>query len=208
MKTGFMRHLRSVRARITIVATAVFAVAFVLAAWGLVRTVDHRVRSSARSTATGEVNDLEHQIFERTPLNQLTPESHAVYFQVVDAGSGHQVVGSNAPTGTTMLSFDARGTPHARALAGAKGQTIYSQPTPVRYPLFNQGTGFAQFHQGWLIVAASFEGADKSVTTLRHSLWIATPLLILLVALMTWLFVSGALQPVESIREEVEEIKA
>ncbi|HEY1740904.1 MAG TPA: HAMP domain-containing sensor histidine kinase [Acidimicrobiia bacterium] len=208
MTTGFMRHLRSVRARITIFATAVFAVAFVLAAWGLVRTVDHRVRSSARSTATGEVNDLEHQIFEGTPLNSLTPESHAVYFQLIDAGSGHQVVGTNAPTGTTMLAFDSRGTPHAQQLAGVKGETIYSQPTLVRYPVIDQETGFRQFHNGWLIVAASFEGADKSVTTLRHSLWIATPLLILLVALMTWLFVSGALQPVEAIREEVEEIKA
>jgi signal transduction histidine kinase len=57
-------------------------------------------------------------------------------------------------------------------------------------------------------VAASLDGADKSGTTLRHALWIATPLLVLLVALMTWLFVSGALQPVEAIREEVEEIKA
>ena len=142
MTTGFMRHLRSVRARITIFATAVFAVAFVLAAWGLVRTVDHRVRSSARNTATAEVNDLEHQIFERTPLSELTPESHAVYFQLIDAGPGHQVVGTNSPTGTTMLSFDSRGNPHARPLAGVKGETIYSQPTPVRYPVINQVTGF------------------------------------------------------------------
>src|SRR4051794_30021094 len=104
MTTGFTRHLRSVRARITIVATVVFAVAFVAAAWGLVRTVDRRVHSSARSAAEAEVRDLEDQILANR-VNELTPQSHAVYFQLIDA-TDHSVLRGNAPPGAMLLSFN------------------------------------------------------------------------------------------------------
>ncbi len=197
-----MRHLRSVRARITIAATVVFAVAFVAAAWGLVRTVDRRVHSSARDAAAAEVHDLGDQISTGRQLSQLTPQSHAVYFQIVDRQT-HTAVGGNLPTGTALLRFDDHGVPHAVKPHGVKGEMVFSSPTLVSY-----GQRFGPRFPGWLVVAASLEGADKSVTTLRHALWLATPLLVLLVALMTWLFVDRALRPVEAIREEVEEIRA
>src|SRR3954447_13558635 len=105
MGTGLTRHLRSVRARITIAATAVFAVAFVAAAWGLVRTVDRRVHSSARSAAVAEVHELEDQVLSR-PLSEVRPQSHAVYFQIFDYQTRQPQIG-NVPPGTTMLRFDA-----------------------------------------------------------------------------------------------------
>jgi signal transduction histidine kinase len=132
--------------------------------------------------------------------------AHAVYFQLIDASSGTNVL-SNVST-SSILRLDAKGDPYTAKLPGLKADMVFSQPTPVNYPVIDQATGFASLHNGWLVVAASLENADKSVTTLRHALWLATPLLILLVALMTWFFVTRALQPVESMREEVEEIGA
>src|SRR3954447_3824871 len=200
MRSGFARHLRSVRARITIAATLVFAVAFIAAAWGLARTVDRRVHSSARSAAEAEVHDLKDQVLSTRRLSDVRPLSHAVYFQFFDYQTRQPLVG-NVPPGTALLRFDSNGTPHPAKLDGVKGEMLFSLPTRVYESSIDASPTF------WLVVASSLEGADKSVTTLRHGLLLATPILILLVALMTWFFVSRALLPVESIRREVEEIR-
>ena len=55
-------------------------------------------------------------------------------------------------------------------------------------------------------VATSLEAVSETVATLRGLLVVGVPLLILLLAAVTWTVVGRALRPVESIRAEVADI--
>ncbi len=194
---GITRRLRTVRAQITIVATVVFAVGFIVAAFSLVRVVDREVHRSARSATETAVRDLQDQILHlHRPLSALQARP-SVFWQIID--DQNRFVAGAFPK-TPLLHLDAQGQPHTTKLPGTTAETVFSTPTRI--------TVLDLDEPGWLVVASSLEGADRSVATLRHALWLATPGLILLVAIMTWLFVGRALRPVEAIRNEVEEIRA
>ena len=55
-------------------------------------------------------------------------------------------------------------------------------------------------------MATSLESVSDTVATLRGLLFVGVPLMILLLAVVTWTVVGRALRPVESIRAEVADI--
>ncbi len=185
---------RSVRARVTIAATEVFAVAFIVAAIGLVRVVDSRVHDAVQGATKTALESVVQQIVHKTPYAQIQFTSgEPVYFQVFDANN--QLAVSNVGT-QPIVSFDAKAKP--RSLPGKSNYVRL-----VRRVIEPNGSLDAT-----IMVASSLQSADRSIDALSRSLIFVTPFLILLVAFMVWTFVGRAFQPVASIRNEVESISS
>lgn len=187
------RAVNSVRARTTFVATAAFAIAFIAAAYTLVRVVDTRVKDSERRTANAALQLAYQQLetnngvidIQRIDAMMRTP----VYVQLYDG-----ITGSRAD-GLASRSL-------ARVAADGSIDSIDSRFMMIRQRV----TLTANQHPGWLVVASPVESANRGVDALRRGLLIATPALTLLVAMIVWWLVGRALLPVEQIRREVESI--
>jgi signal transduction histidine kinase len=59
-----------------------------------------------------------------------------------------------------------------------------------------------------VVVASPLDGVQRSINTMKGSLLTAFPFVVALVAMVAWLVVGRALQPVEAMRREVEVITA
>jgi signal transduction histidine kinase len=191
-----MRAFGSVRVRITVAATLVFAVALGVASWMLVGTVRTSLQDKARSESRTAIAEYTRRIragMEPTALPTLTFDG-VVYVQVLDANGN--VVGG---TGLGVLS-DALVRPDGTrrsVIVSPSGQALVIAEQ-VRAP-----TG------RYTVVAASpLDAVRRSVDALSHSLWIAMPCLVLLVGIVAWYVTGRALRPVEAIRAEVEAISA
>ncbi len=187
------RALRSVRARTTLVAAGAFGVAFVIAAFTLVRVVDVRVHDQARRTTQAALQAAAQQIANHGPEQVERALREPVFVQLYDA-TGTRLDGLAGPS---IAKFDRQG----RIVS-------YQYPTSGEYFVLRQRVQFLDNTNGWLIVATSLESANRGVSTLRRVLWFVTPALIALVALIVWLLVGRTLRPVEEIREEVEAISS
>ena len=184
---------QSVRARVTIVATEVFAIAFIVAAFGLVRVVDDRVHETVKNATNAALKGVVQQILNGTPFAQLQIEGQPVYYQVINSNNVIESTNLNGRDPIQPLSAGVR----PRELPGKSKYERLSQR------VINPVTGKCCYT---VQVASSLDSADRSVETVRRSLLIATPLLIALVAAMIWTFVGRAFRPVAKIREEVESI--
>lgn len=188
------RALNSVRARTTFVATAAFAIAFIAAAYTLVRVVDRRVQDSERRTANAALQ-VAYQQFQTTNTIDIRGIDETlrtpVYVQIYDGVTGDRVDGLSSRS-------------LARVGPGGSIERIDSRFMMIRQRVTLQ----ADQHPGWLVVASPVESANRGIAALRRGLLIATPALTLLVAVIVWWLVGRALLPVERIRREVESISS
>ncbi len=184
---------RSVRARVTIIATEVFAIAFIVAAILLVRVVDSEVHDTARKATKVALAGVVQQLVNETNLSQPPILSEPVFFQIYD--HNRNLTRTNLSSSAPITTFDG-----AREVAKLPGKNNYVRLTKV---VVYQGTAI-----GTVMVASSLESADRSVATLTRSLFFVTPGLILIVAIMVWSVVGRAFRPVAKIREEVESIRS
>ena len=181
------------RARVTIAATEVFAIAFLVAAFGLVRVVDNRVHEAASSTTRTAIEGLVNQVVNNTPLERVRPSvSIPLYFQVFYA-NGARAGNLDGDPILTMTSGQSD-----RKMPGNGGYVRFERT--IRTP---QGAVFAR-----IFVASSLDNAVRGVDTLKRSLYLATPILIAMVAWMAWVVVGRAFRPVAAIREEVTTISS
>ncbi len=186
-----LRSLRSVRARTTLVASTVFAVAFIVASFALVRVVGSEVRDrTVRSTRAALEGAAQQVASGIAPTRIQAALKQPLYYQVFDDG------------GTLLAGY----TGAAMATRTTGGRWVTHPPSYGHWIVLPEAVRFRDGTIGTLVVAASLESADRSISTLRHKLWIATPALIAVVALLVWLLVGRALRPVEAIRSEVDAI--
>ncbi|MDX1690433.1 MAG: HAMP domain-containing sensor histidine kinase [Acidimicrobiia bacterium] len=82
------------------------------------------------------------------------------------------------------------------------GVPDYPEPTPVTGADGSVLTGIA----GSSIVLPSLESVRASVDRVSLGIWLALPVLVILLGLLVWLIVGRALRPVEQIRRRVAEI--
>ena len=185
------RSLRTVRARTTLVATGVFAVAFVVAAVALVRVVDAEAHDRAlRSTRTALEGAAQQIAAGAAPTRIQAALKQPVYFQVFDSG------------GTLLAGYSGA----AMAARADDGRWVLRAPTTGHWIVLPRQLRFRDGTTGTLVVAASLESTDRSITALRRKLWVVTPLLIAVVAALAWVLVGRALRPVEAIRSQVAAI--
>src|ERR1700675_3476491 len=193
----------SVRARATLAATLVVAMALTGTAVVLLAVLRGNLLTSARTTALVRATDIANQASTaQLPPTVVLGGDENGFIQVVD--SAGRVLASSA---------------NMRGKAPVASLRLSSPPitTTTRVNLPSEPTGrfvvvgvAVKTSAGQVAVYAgsSLETADQAVAATRAVLLVGVPLLVVLVAVLTWLVVARALSPVEAIRRQVAAISA
>jgi signal transduction histidine kinase len=192
MLRNAVARLRSVRLRVTIVATLVTGVALTASAIALVSAVEHRLQDQIRSQTEQTADRVAVALQTGTPYDQaLAAPSLGTAVYIV--GPGGQILAST--------------------IGGAVGQSAPAGylPPDVRY-VTTGGVEIAAHdvdRPGDLlrvIAASPLAEVQRSVSELSRLLWVGIPVLVALVGGLAWVLAGRALTPVDRLRAEVDEI--
>ncbi|MFF4187605.1 ATP-binding protein [Streptomyces sp. NPDC001691] len=191
---------RSVRARATLGASVVVALALGVASFGLLGLLENNLLRNAQTAAERQAVVTAGLAAAGRLDAVLTPDRGADFLQVVDA-SGRVLAASPNLAGRPALSTarpsapgTVRGTWNGRPVREEHRQRVVQVTTAT-------SKGLVTVYAG-----TSLREADAADEFIRASLIFAVPLLVLTVALVTWRVTGWALRPVEAIRAEVAEI--
>ena len=187
------RQLSGMRVRTTVVAVLVVGAALLTAAAGLVATTRHSVHENVRDSATLYAQDLAAQLTAGTPPSRIAvPDQDELLVQILSA-DGRVVSASPDLNGKPAL---------ARPPVGKSADV--GRPTGDDRML---AVAAASEDGRWTVVAAkSVDVVAESTHAVVIGLVVGLPLVLLLVAVLTWRMVGRTLAPVERIRREVEAI--
>jgi len=192
----------SVRARTTLLATALVAIGLAVGAVVLVATLDRSLVASRDGIAKARVDDLAGLASRGAIPAVLTNVDDDGVAQVIDehgrvlAGSSNIVgagpIGPVLPPGSTE--------PVVRTLRNA--------PDDKETETYRVWSRSASSPGGpvTIYVGSSTESVPEASRTLRRALLSGVPLTVFLIGGLTWVLVGRALRPVEAIRSEVAEI--
>jgi signal transduction histidine kinase len=191
----------SLRARLTLTATAALACALVAAAWLFSFTLGR----SVTTTLDGSARNSAQQVVALIDANRL-PDPILITgdttIQVV-AGDGRIKAASPGAdrlvpllSGTRLAT--ARRTGHGSFLDGRP----YGLAEPLRVVALPAGDGST------VIAATSYDQARYSLGRVARTLFIGTPALLLVLAATSWLVIGGTLRPITELRRGAEEITA
>ncbi|GAA3507959.1 signal transduction histidine kinase [Streptosporangium album] len=195
---GWWRR-KSLRFRLTAVASAVLGVALALSAYvmigvlgnSLLATIDESTYQRAR-----EVVSLADA--ERLPDELTSPDG--ILVQVID-GTGRI---THATTGTDRLvPLLNRG---ERTAAIRENRARFLNGAPYGVPHTLRARVLSADHGLTVIAARPFSEVQASVTTAGHVLVVGTPLLLMLLAGASWVIIGGTLRPITALRRGAEEI--
>ncbi|GAA1815037.1 ATP-binding protein [Agromyces neolithicus] len=183
------RRRGGVRERITLVATSVVAVALVLGAVGFWVTLHTSLFDGLRNAAEQDAAVIAERI-EVDGLGSISePDERLV--QVVDESGTIIFASEDAPSAPVAEDDDA-------APVSVDDETFV---TAVEG--FSSDAG-----DGIVIVGRDTEAAEDTLATIAQLLWIAVPLIVMLVAATSWIIVGRALSPVERMRRQVDGVTA
>lgn len=220
------RPFGSVRAKATLGATLVVAVALVAAGIAVLLALRSNLGGQADAEADAAARRVASQIAAGTPYAELElPDAEDHPVQVVDrdgrllavsedleAISGTGVPGvTPAPSPGTDRDDDDADDPEAGSVGettwhGEGRATVDGQDATYR---FSQVEATDPRDETVLVYAgASLEGRQSTVGTAAVAMMTGLPLLLGVVAVVTWLVTRRALRPVEDIRREMAAITA
>ena len=177
------------RTRITLVATSVVAVALVLGAVGFWLTLRTSLYDGLRDAAAQDAAVIAERI-ESGGLGSISePDERLV--QVVDE-SGTMIFATEDAPSTPVADDD-----------DAPPVSIDDETFLTAVESFSTDTV-----DGIVIVGRDTESAEETLATVARLLWISVPLIVVLVALTSWIIVGRALSPVERMRRQVDGVTA
>lgn len=184
------RGWRSVRGRTTLGATVVVAVALLIGAFSFYGVLSTSIHDSTERAAEQRLDELA----ERAggPGGKEVDDLDDEILQIIGPDGSVRAASEDAreKLGSTPLPID--DDPQTMTVDGESvlvvSEDIEGDQT--------------------LVLAVSMDDDAETLATVATLLAIAVPLLLLLVAVTTWLVVGRALRPVERIREEVDGITA
>ncbi|SFS15745.1 Signal transduction histidine kinase [Microbacterium sp. cf046] len=193
MASDAPRRRAGIRARITVVAASVVALALLLGAVGFWFTLRAALYGQLDAAARQDAAAFAEQVDAGGP-ESLPDIDDDRFWQVIDRDSGAVVAASDAAE-----DFG--------ALADREG----SAPTVLRLdpddPPF--ATAVERVGGDWIVVAGrSTEEVDATLVTVAILLAVSVPLVTGLVAITTWVAVGRSLAPVEHMRRQVEQLSA
>jgi signal transduction histidine kinase len=184
---------RSLRARLTVITTAGLAVALIVGAMllratlrtSLTRDVDNTARQGAREVAAlAQAN--------RLPKLLLVPGTLTV--QVLDP-RGYIFNASPGADRTVPLLPLRQAAAHATT-----GRAVLLNGRPYDIP-YTMRVVTVRTRSGDIVIAGvSFEPVTDTVQTVTRALLVGTPVLLLLLAWVTWLVVGSTLRPISALR--------
>jgi len=191
---------RSIRARTTVGATVIVAVAMVVGSWFLVDQQRHALLGSVETTARLRVDDLVAELGDGTvPEAVSVPFEDESFAQIVD-DAGLVVRASPNIEGEPRV---------ARFVPPLDRYESRSLPeTPVGDSSFRVVARRVDVPAGTLVVyvGQSLKPVTEGTRALVRSLLLGVPLLLAVVAGMTWIVAGRALRPVDAMRAEVDSI--
>ncbi|QYF72417.1 cell wall metabolism sensor histidine kinase WalK [Cryobacterium sp. PAMC25264] len=182
---------RSLRGRITLVSTAIVAATLVVGALLFVLVLRTVLLDEVNNAVDRDLSQLQTTLEDTGTTTGFDVDDDEIFVQVTDA-SGALVTGSETLDGTPIaLEKD-------------------SDAQVVRLPGEDAAYLVAVDEDNNVTIAAgrSLETIDESVSTVAWLLAAAVPLLLGVVALLTWIVVGRALAPVERMRREVDAVTA
>ena len=191
----------SVRNQTTVVAAGVVSVALILAAFGLVGLLRHRLIDAERVAARVRADDVVALARTGTLPNPLSfPGEDSGATQVLDAKGKVIAATENIEDDSPLSTLRPDVGDHESVI-----MTGLPMEEDDRY-LIVATTAVAGGKRVTVQAAASLESADDTLATLTRTLLWGVPALILLVAATTRLLVGLALRPVGAITDEVADI--
>ncbi|GAA3415456.1 sensor histidine kinase [Streptosporangium vulgare] len=190
---------KSLRFRLTAVASAVLAVALVVSAYvmiavlgnALLATIDESIYQRARDTVS--LADA-----GRLPDEMTSPDG--TLLQVID-GTGRI---THTTTGTDRL-VPLLGAGD-RAAAVGRGEARFLDGKPYGIPHMLRVRVLSADRGQTVIAARPFSEVQTSVSTAGHVLIVGTPLLLILLAGASWVIIGGTLRPIAALRRGADEI--
>ena len=180
----------SLRGRITLVSTAIVAVTLVLGALVFVLVLRSVLLSEVSTAAERDLAQMEAEYDRTGALNDFDADNDDILLQVTDA-SGALLAGSDSLDGRPVPLHD-------------DDSQIVRVPDEGAYLVAAETVD----NDVTLAAGRSLESVTEPVGTVAALLAGAVPLLIGVVALLTWLVVGRALAPVERMRREVDAVTA
>jgi signal transduction histidine kinase len=194
---------RSLRVRVTVVATAVLAIGLLFGTLLLARlfvaervaAVDQVVKSEAAELAPlAAGNDL--------PVN-LPVVAPTVFAQVVDRSGTVLAATPAAPRVLEMVPVEQTSVPE-------KDRTYTTTSSALGKGTFRVDVRSAPYKGGSvvIIVAVPFSDVADTLNALHRVILVVLPLVLLAAAAATWLAVGSALRPVDELRAEADAVVA
>jgi signal transduction histidine kinase len=157
----------------------------------LVRGLDGTARQGAREVAAlANANDLPNPV----------PVAGTVTVQVLNADGG---VADASPTGDRLVPL----LPVAQARADARsGRAVLLDGRPFNYPYPLWVVAVPTKTGGTVLAAVDFQQVAGSLHALARALVVGTPLLLFLLAWVTWLVVGSTLRPISALRRGAQQV--
>lgn len=190
--------LATVRARTTLAATGVVALALLASSILLVRTLDHSLATATDHQSKSRVAELLVQARSGTLPPVVDGVGDDSLAQVIDS-DGRVLASSGNILGRPAIEG-------AEGVAGrAAVRTMRGLPDDQEREDYRIWSARAETPEGLVavFVGPSLESSQEATRRLARSLAVGVPLLVLLLALAIWLTVGRALRPVEGVRREV-----
>ncbi len=191
----------SVRTRITVLASVIVGLTLIAAAAGLLLTLQHSLVSNRDDLSRARAVDLANQAADGSLPKLLTEVGEDSLAQVVDS-EGRVLAASSGLVGQGPISsfVPEDSGPEVRTLRGVPDD---SETEDFRVWVLRASTTDGEVT---VFVGTSLESLSEAVSTLRRSLLVGIPILLLVLAVATRVMVGRALRPVEDIRAEVAAI--
>ncbi|NND02584.1 MAG: HAMP domain-containing histidine kinase [Acidimicrobiia bacterium] len=192
--------MRSVRFRITALATVVVALVLIVVSVALVLAQRSQLTSNLDQTLRQRADDIAALVGATVP-DVLGAGTEEAFTQLVDAG-GSVIAASPNLASLPPLEIDTSGigTERVQTVTGITVQNSDDDFRVLSRTLTVQGQ-FAVLHVG-----ASYDLVGDSTEALVASLAIGVPVVVVALAGLIWLLVGRTLLPVEAIRSEVSSI--
>jgi signal transduction histidine kinase len=193
----------SIRLRTTLITVTIVGAAFVTGATALVAVLQQHLIAEIDTALRARLDDLQTASTGGIRLPASLPDTG-------DEGTVVQILGTDGVVITQSANIKHRLALMASSPAGITQIRTFEQAPIGDIAAYRLAVRRAVSADGEvdLVVGASLDPTRESVHTLRRSLLLGIPLLLLLVGAVTWFAAGRVLAPVESIRATVADISA
>ncbi|WP_243793976.1 cell wall metabolism sensor histidine kinase WalK [Saccharopolyspora gloriosae] len=195
MRDRPLRRRASIRARTTLAATGIVAVATVAIGWFLLGYLHGRLTEDLDAALRGQLTEAGRAVQVGSAL-PAPAGSVSVRMMPAPPASEEDLAEPSVPA-NPIPSQSAR-TPPARAVVPLNTDARLTATTTVSTPLGDRT----------LIASASTRSVEQATSAATTGLLLGAPVLLVLVAALTWFSTGRALRPVEAIRHEFTRLSA
>ena len=191
---------RSLRARLTVITTAGLAIALIVGAMLLRATLRASLTQEVDSTARQGAQEVAALADKSRLPNPVPVAAGTLTLQVLDSRGFVIDASPGADRKVPLL-------PLRQADANARtGRAVLLNGAPYGIPYMVRVVSVRTHTGDTVIAGVAFEPVTDSVLAVTHGLLVGTPLLLLLLAWVTWLVTGSTLRPISALRRGAHEV--